>query len=84
MIEVDGTLVVDSNLPSEPIVAHADDAANAIYCSKAGTFSVGGPIALTGNADIVAGFGCHLVFDGPLSGTASDATSGHSRRPPSP
>jgi autotransporter-associated beta strand protein len=71
VIEVDGLLVVAATLPAEPIVANGDSTGNAIYCSEPGTFSVGGPIALTGQPDLVTGFGCNLVLNGPLSGAAS-------------
>jgi autotransporter-associated beta strand protein len=61
-------LVVNADLPTEPIVSQGDGVGNALYCDKPGTFTLGGPITITGDSDVVAGFGCHLVFSGPLSG----------------
>jgi autotransporter-associated beta strand protein len=70
-IGTQGTLLVESNISAEPIVAENTTAAQSIYCDDPGTFSLGGPIVLTsGEVDMAAGFGCHLVFNGPMSGAA--------------
>ena len=68
-IAMPGTLVVESDIPAEPIVAQNTTAAQSIYCTEPGTFSLGGPITLvSGQVDMAAGFGCHLMFNGPMSG----------------
>jgi autotransporter-associated beta strand protein len=64
-----GTLRVESDIPAEPIVAQNTTSAQSIFCDTPGTFSIGGPITLViGQVDMAAGYGCHLVFNGPMSG----------------